>query len=154
MNYEPFSETNLGDVLRLALSMQRESDYAAVPFDIEQTARSVLGMVVRSPRGFGVVAYDDGKPIGMICGGLAPYVFSKGALASDYAWYVLPEHRGSSTAVRLLRMFREWATESGATELYMGITTNVEADRTGQLLQRLGFEHVGGNYRARLNAGS
>jgi hypothetical protein len=36
----------------------------------------------------------------------------------------------------------------------MGITTNVEADRTGQILQRMGFDHVGGNYRARLNAES
>jgi GNAT superfamily N-acetyltransferase len=151
MKYEPFSEENLGDVLRMALNMQRESDYAAVPFDIEQTARSVLGMVINNPNGFGVLAYKDGKPVGMICGGLAPYVFSRGWLASDYAWYVLPEHRGSSTAVRLLKMFRQWAVEKGATELYMGVTTNVDADRTGQLLQRLGFYHVGGNYRERLN---
>lgn len=154
MRYEPFSEENLGDVLRLALSMQRESDYAAVPFDVEQTARSVLGMVVRNPNGFGVLAYSDEKPVGMICGGLAPYVFSKGSLASDYAWYVLPEHRGSRAAIRLLGIFRKWAVQSGATELYMGITTNVEADRTGQLLQRMGFDHVGGNYRVRLNVES
>lgn len=154
MNYKPFAEENLGDVLRLALTMQQESDYAAVPFDVEQTALSVLGMVVRNPNGFGVVAYDDGKPIGMICGGLAPYVFSKGSLASDYAWYVLPKHRGSSVAVRMLKMFREWAKERGATELYMGISTNVNADRTGQLLKRMGFDHVGGNYRARLNVES
>ena len=154
MNYKPFAEDNLGDVLRLALTMQRESDYAAVPFDVEQTAHSVLNMVVRNPNGFGVLAYHDGKPIGMICGGLAPYVFSRGSLASDYAWYVLPDHRGSSTAIRLLGMFRQWATDRGATELYMGITTNVEADRTGQILQRMGFDHVGGNYRARLNAES
>jgi hypothetical protein len=36
----------------------------------------------------------------------------------------------------------------------MGVTTNVESARTGELLQRLGFEHVGGNYRKRLNVGS
>ena len=51
----------------------------------------------------------------------------------------------------MLKMFKAWAAEKGASELYMGVTTNVSADRTGELLQRMGFKHVGGNYRARLN---
>lgn len=151
MNYTPFSEENLAHVLRLALSMQQESAYATVPFDVEQTAVSVVNMVVRNPNGFGVLAHDGDKPVGMICGGMSPYVFSKGALVHDYAWYVLPEYRGSRTAIRLLDMFKKWAMDRGALELYMGVTTNVEADRTGQLLERLGFTCVGGNYKTALN---
>jgi len=151
MKYTPFSEENLGHVLRLALSMQKESAYATVPFDVEQTANSVMNMVVRNPNGFGIVAYDEDKPVGMICGGMSPYVFSKGSLVHDYAWYVLPEYRGSRTALRLLDMFKKWAEDQGALEFYMGVTTNVSADRTGQLLERLGFTRVGGNYKMALN---
>lgn len=154
MKYKPFAEDNLGDVLRLALTMQQESDYAEVPFDVEKTAHSVMNMVVRNPNGFGMLAYSGDQPIGMICGGLSPYVFSRGSLVSDYAWYVLPEHRGSSAAIRMLKMLQKWATNKGATELYMGVTTNVTADRTGKILQRMGFKHVGGNYRTRLNVRS
>jgi hypothetical protein len=33
----------------------------------------------------------------------------------------------------------------------MGISTGLFAERTGQLLERVGFDHVGGNYRVRLN---
>lgn len=152
MQYEPFAVERLRDIINLALTMQEESDFKTVPFDIEQTARSVLGLVINNPRGFGVVAYtDEGEPAGMICGSITDYVFSQGSVASDFAWFVLPEHRGSRTALKMLKLFRNWATANGATELYMGITTNVHAERTGEFLKRVGFEHVGGNYRVRLN---
>tara|TARA_R110001632_G_scaffold51659_1_gene128627 strand:- start:27 stop:488 length:462 start_codon:yes stop_codon:yes gene_type:complete len=152
MKYEPFAIERLQDIIGLAFKMQQESDFQTVPFDIEQIANSVLRLVIDNPRGFGVIAYtDDGKPSGMLTGSITDYVFSKGSIASDFAWFVLPEHRGSRTALKMLNMFKSWACENGATELYMGITTNVSKDRTGQLLERVGFDHVGGNYRVRLN---
>jgi len=154
MQYEHFSTNRLRDILQLGIAMQEESDYVAVQFDIEQSAQSIIRMVVDNPAGFGALAYDGDKAVGMIAGSVSPYFFSKGALASDFVWYVRPEYRGSRTAVKLLKMFSSWAVERGASELYMGVTTNVHAARTGELLQRLGFEHVGGNYRKRLNVGS
>jgi N-acetylglutamate synthase-like GNAT family acetyltransferase len=109
-------------------------------------------MVINNPNGFGLLAYTDaGEAVGMIAGSISPYFFSQGALASDFVWYVKPEYRGSRTAIKLLKAFRSWAEENSASELYMGVTTNVSAGRTGDMLQRMGFEHVGGNYRARLN---
>ena len=154
MQYEPFSAKRLRDILTLGIAMQEESDYVAVQFDIEQAALSIMRMVVDNPNGFGMLAYDGDKAVGMIAGSVSPYFFSKGMLASDFVWYVRPEARGSRTSVKLLKMFSDWAIGRGATELYMGVTTNVESARTGELLQRLGFEHVGGNYRKRLNVGS
>jgi GNAT superfamily N-acetyltransferase len=154
MQYEPFSTPRLRDILKLGIAMQEESDYVTVPFDIEQAAHSIIRMVVDNPSGFGMLAYDGDKAVGMIAGSVSPYFFSKGKLASDFVWYVLPEARGSRTSVKLLKMFTDWAVAQGATELYMGVTTNVGAVRTGELLERLGFQHVGGNYRKRLNVGS
>jgi GNAT superfamily N-acetyltransferase len=154
MQYEPFSIDRLRDILKLGIAMQEESDYVAVQFDIEQSARSIVSMVIDNPNGFGMLAYDGDKPVGMIAGSVSPYFFSKGKLASDFVWYVLPEARGSRTSVKLLKMFTDYATGVGATELYMGVTTNVGAARTGALLERMGFQHVGGNYRKRLNVGS
>jgi GNAT superfamily N-acetyltransferase len=151
MKYEPFEVERLRDILQLGIAMQQEGDYAAVPFDIAQAANSILGMVINNPNGFGLLAYtDEGEAVGMIAGSVTPYFFSQGSLASDFVWYVKPEHRGSRTAIKLLQAFRSWAADHGASELYMGITTNISAGRTGDMLQRMGFEHVGGNYRARL----
>jgi len=151
MEYKPFEVDRLRDILQLGVAMQQESEFSAIPFDIEQAAQSIVALVVNNPRGFGMLAYtDEGKPVGMISGSITPYFFSRGWVASDFVWFVLPEYRGSRAAVKLLKLFKSWATEKGASELYMGVTTNVSADRTGELLQRMGFKHVGGNYRARL----
>jgi GNAT superfamily N-acetyltransferase len=152
MKYEPFEVDRLRDVLQLAFAMQQESQFIAVPFDVEQTANSVMQLVINNPNGFGLLAYtDEGEPVGMITGSITPYVFSRGWVASDFAWYVKPEYRGSRAAIKLLKAFKAWATEKGALQLYMGVTTNVSAGRTGDVLQRMGFEHVGGNYRTQLN---
>jgi hypothetical protein len=53
MQYEPFSIDRLRDILKLGIAMQEESDYVAVPFDIEQSARSIVSMVIDNPNGFG-----------------------------------------------------------------------------------------------------
>jgi len=151
MKYEPFEVERLRDILQLGMAMQQESDYAEVPFDIAQAANSILGMVINNPNGFGMLAYtDEGEPVGMIAGSISPYFFSQGSLASDFVWFVKPEFRGSRTAIKLLKMFQSWSKDHGATELYMGVTTNVSAGRTGDMLQRMGFAHVGGNNRVRL----
>lgn len=152
MKYEPFSVKRIADIIGLGMKMQQESDFKTVPIDIEQAAHSIMRMVVDNPRGFGVVAYtDDGQPAGMLAGGLSYYMFSLGSVANDYIWFMLPEHRGSRAALKMLNMFKSWARENGATELYVGITSDITKDRTGQLLERVGFDHVGGNYRAKLN---
>ena len=152
MKYEPFSIQRLSDIIDLAFSMQQETDFQAVPFSADKLALSVMRMVVDNPRGFGVIAYtDEGAPAGMMAGGVSDYMFSHGSVANDYVWFVLPEHRGSRTALKMLNMFKVWARANGATELYVGVTSDVSKDRTGELLQRVGFDHVGGNYRARLN---
>lgn len=155
MQYESFAVERLRDILKLGIAMQQEGDYNVVPFDIEQAANSIVHMVINNPRGYGLLAYtDDGEPVGMISGSITPYFFSRGYVASDFVWYVLPEHRGSRTAVRLLQKFKDWAEENGASQLYMGVTTNISAERTGKLLGKLGFEHVGGNYRVNFNGKS
>ncbi len=152
MKYEPFAVDRLRDILQLGIAMQQEADYKVVPFDIESAAQSTLSYIINNENGFGVVAYtDDGKPAGLIAGSVTPYFFSKGRVASDFVWYVLPEYRGSRAAVKMLKMFKTWAAEQGAAELYMGISTGLFAERTGKLLERSGFDHVGGNYRVRLN---
>jgi hypothetical protein len=43
--------------------MQQESQFIDVPFDVEQTANSVMQLVINNPNGFGLLAYtDEGEP--------------------------------------------------------------------------------------------
>jgi GNAT superfamily N-acetyltransferase len=147
MRFEEFSFNNLGDVIRLGLQMHEEGAYSSVEFDVEMTAHCILEMVVKSPNGFGLIGYDGDKPVAMLAGGMSNYFFSRKLKAYDHVWFVTPEHRGKRTAVILLKKFLEWAKERGASEVFMGVTTNIAPEKTGRLLEKLGFKHVGGNYR-------
>ena len=43
-----------------------------------------------------------------------------------------------------------WAKAQGAAELHIHATSGIAPDRTGKLLQRLGFKAYGGNYAVRV----
>jgi len=147
MRLEDFSLNNLGDVLRLGAQMHAEGAYSTVEFDVAVTAHCVFEMVIKSPDGFGLIAYAGETPVAMLAGGISTYFFSRKRKAFDHVWFVIPEHRGKRTAVLLLRRFLEWARERGASEVFMGITTDIEPEKTGRLFEKLGFRPVGGNYR-------
>jgi GNAT superfamily N-acetyltransferase len=148
VRFEEFSFNNLADVLQLGLAMHKEGAYSTVEFDVERTAYCILEMVIKNPDGFGVVVYDkNGKAVAMMAGGVSSYFFSPKRKAYDHVWFVVPEHRGSRTAVLLLKRFLDWAKSREASEVFVGVTTNIAPEKTGKLLSRLGFKHVGGNYR-------
>ena len=151
MRYESFALERLRDILHLGLAMHKEGDYQSVPFDIEKTAQAIMDLIIKDENGFGVIAYDGDKPVGILAGGITQPFFSYSTYAFDYVWYIVPEHRGARTAIRMLKMFKEWATEKGCEDLWMGVSTNIQPEKTGKLFERLGFRHVGGNYKVKLN---
>jgi hypothetical protein len=53
--------------------------------------------------------------------------------------------------VRLLRAFKTWATEHGAREVALGVSTPAaDAGRLGALYERMGFQPAGTIHRARI----
>ena len=154
MRYEQFSVDRILDILQLGTAMHAEGDYSSVPFDNELAAQYIFDRVIKDGSGFGVIAYDGDKPVGLIAGGVANFFFSPATYAYDHVWYVLPEYRGSRTALRLLKMFESWSKAQGCVSLCMGVSTGIASEKTGRMFERLGFRHVGGNYRMDLNVGA
>jgi GNAT superfamily N-acetyltransferase len=89
----------------------------------------------------------------MIGGYLIDYFFCNETLVSDEVLFVKADRRGAVTAMRLIRGLQQWASDRGARELCLGISTNVRIETTGKLYERLGFTHVGGIYKKRLTNG-
>ena len=89
------------------------------------------------------LAEKDGKPLGMILGMVTEHFFGHDLMACDLAVYVHPDHRGGTLAVRLIKKYEAWAFSMGAKVITMGVSTEVEADRTGQLYKRLGYRMTG-----------
>lgn len=151
MRYESFALERLRDILELGMAMHAEGDYQTVPFDIEKTAHSIIEQVIKSPDGFGVLVYDGDNAVGMLAGGISQPFFSYTTYAYDYVWYMLPKYRGARASIRMLNMFKEWALEKGCDHLWMGVSTNINVEKTGRLFEKLGFRHIGGNYKVTLN---
>ncbi len=92
----------------------------------------------------------EGRVIGGLIGAVGPHYHSPALGASLQGFYVLPEHRGSLAAVKLLHGFRRWARTNGAVRMYVGVNSGIDIARTDRFLKRLGFRMTGGNYRLAL----
>jgi GNAT superfamily N-acetyltransferase len=140
---------DLPALLTLAQRMHAEGAYSFLPFDPRKVA--LLFVTCGATKGhFAAVAERDGVIVGFLGGKLAPYPFCDELLATDLGFYVAPEHRASTAAVRLLRTFRAWARDQGAREVSLAISSGVDIERIGALYQRMGFRAAGGIYRERI----
>ena len=90
-------------------------------------------------------AIKDDKIIGFIMAAQHEYFFSTKQKVSDLGFYVLPEYRGCSAAIKLIRKLEGWAKDIGINDLSISQTTAINIDRTKQFYERLGYQVVGFN---------
>jgi GNAT superfamily N-acetyltransferase len=147
----PWSDADRNQLLNLCRQMHAESRYAFLPFDVAKV-NLVLDLYMQEKRQRCALAAVIGdRVVGAVAGYVTEYAFCSELVASDQIVYVIPRSRGTLAAVRLIEAFRVWARDQGARELVLGITTGVDARRTGELFEKLGFEFAGGNFVQRLN---
>jgi len=133
----------------MAEAMHGEGDFAHLPFNTDKLAHNALGWL-KNPDYLILSASSNDEIIGMFVGHLTRYIFADAKMAHDIALYVKPEKRGSSAAVRLIDAYRLWAMGAGASEVCIGQATNVDTEKSRRFFERMGFHHVGGNFKERL----
>lgn len=87
-----------------------------------------------------IVAEKNGEVIGFCSGIVSEQLLSYDKYATDTGIYILPEHRGGTAFVRLVRAFEAWAKEQGATEVQLGVSTGINTDRTVCIYERLNYK--------------
>lgn len=126
----------------LARQMHAESPtYREHPFDRERLAIWVQ-LCLTHEDWLCLLAWDDQQPIGFIAVGAMEMLFSNDRTVDDLGLFVLPDKRGSTAALRLVRSMEAWA-KTRCTKIRIGITTGVHADRTQAFLERLGYTQTG-----------
>lgn len=86
------------------------------------------------------IAEKGEEAVGMFAGALCHHYFGSTLMANDYLLYVKPQYRAKSRAAyMLLKEFEKWAIASGAKFIQLGISTQVEADRTRDFYERMGY---------------
>ena len=93
-----------------------------------------------------VVEDDDGEIIGFTAAGAIATLFGHELVVEDLAFYVHPSRRGTTAAVRMLRMIETWAKTLGAKAIRMGITTGTNPTQTAKFLSRFGYAETGWLY--------
>lgn len=146
MDYIAGTADHVPDIYALGKEMHEESEFRDIHWNPEKV-NTWLHNNVKNPKRFVMCAYDGDKLAGIFIGGLSEFYFGNDLLASDLLWYVGKEYRGSRTGLRLLKMFQSWASDLGANKVQVGISSGLSMDRTGALLERMGFSQIGGLYR-------
>lgn len=138
------------EYLRICMAIHDESSYAFIPVNVEKL--NSLFDAVHEPDSsiFLQVSEENGKLNGMIYGYLAEYFFSDEVGGYDLFFYVAPEKRGSTIAVRLWRAFRDWCIARGCLEMCHGVSTEIDGARAGKFMMGMGMRDVGGLYKMRL----
>jgi len=89
-------------------------------FSFAPPSRRKIQALMDYPKGAAFLAFEKEKCIGFVGAVITPFFFSEYERANDVGFYILPDHRGGSTAFKLLKAIENWAKENGAKELFMG----------------------------------
>lgn len=146
MNVRLMAERDIPKVVAMGADMHAESQYRGMDYD-PYVCHALAEAVIQDPNQIALVAETDGEVVGMISGYVAPFYFGSDLMAADRILYVMPEYRGSSAFIRLVKAFCEWATEEGARQVFISTSSDINTDQTDALFERMAFETVGAIHR-------
>ena len=128
-------------LVELGRLLHDSSSYAHLGYDEDKVAQQCMRLM--DSDGIVFVAVKDGQIVGFFGGSIAEQWFSRDKVAFDFSFFVHPDHRHGITAVKLIQAFTMWAKDQGATQIRMGITTDVNVEGTTRLYKALGFQDAG-----------
>lgn len=152
MNIEIARGCHVPELVALVRAMHAEAGRADLPF-AEARAKATFAAAIDDEHGAYCVLIarsSQGEPAGFLFGTITRPWFSEALIAHDHALFVSPSWRGSSAALKLLRVFRRWAVKRNAAVLNISQRSGVEMERFGRFMERQGFRAIGKNFSTRL----
>jgi GNAT superfamily N-acetyltransferase len=138
---------DVDDLMALGRRMHQESRFKVYPMNEAKTRASMEKLVSNPLAGCILLARNEaGAAVGMLAGYVVDYFFSDALVAQDSYFFVAPEHRGSSAALKLLIAFRRWAENRNASELCINMSVDVDQERFNRFMAHLGFRNCGSNF--------
>lgn len=142
----PAVPEDIPELVAMGQAMHAESPrYRGMPFNakkVEQLATRVVSG--QAPMAVCLVAESPGGAlVGMFVGMLAERWFNDEWFATDLTVYVSPGARGSTAFPRLKDAFEKWCASKGVLDLAIGVTTEIEAQRTVHTYEKAGYRLAG-----------
>jgi acetyltransferase (GNAT) family protein len=134
-------------LLDIGEMMVAESRFDRYGLNRAKTGKALASMIQRPADSLILVAErDNGDAVGMLGGYVVELFFSDTFVAQDRFYFVKPEARGSSAALKLLLAFRRWAEQRKVRELNINMSVAVEMPRFNKMMTKLGFRCCGSNF--------
>lgn len=130
-------------IIELAFQMHAESArYSRYAIFDEQLEHLVSALIER-PEGCLLVAERNGRIVGMLWGHIDTFFFSQVRIARDFLLYIEPMSRNGRAAFGLVKRFETWAFESGAAEVDLGVSADIDNEKAVKFYERLGYAPTG-----------
>lgn len=139
MSVRTATPEDIYDLMPLVKKFWREGNYQNLHYDseyISQMYRSHL----ENPNMEVFLWETDGEVKGMLIACKMPQAFSTKPAAYEIAWYVSPEARGGSAAMRLLKAYETWAKEQGCDFMNMSRIEGVEDEKVHAMYSKSGLK--------------
>lgn len=134
---------DIGEILEMARAFHAESPvFCSMPFDAVKV-QTLVGEAIRNPDWLALVAVGDHGLTGMSLVFIAPSYFSQALECMDLAYYVRPEARGTTAAIRMLQEITKWAIDSGACRLTIAPRTGIRDEQLNRFFTKAGLEYGG-----------
>lgn len=156
MKIEIAGPEHIDELMALGKAMYEESTLVYLPSDENRARQTLLG-AINDDKGVYCMLLaraSDGRAAGWLFGTISRPWFTSALVAHDHAFFVAPEYRGSSAAIKLLGVFRRWAEKREAAVLNVSQRVGVEMERFESFMRRAGFEPRGMNFSMRLDNGT
>ncbi len=146
----------LGDVatvLELGELMVEESRFRPYGLNRDKAGKTVESLIKQADQAVILLAErSDSSVVGMLAGYVVDYFFCDALVAQDKFFFVKPEARGSSAAIKLLLGFRSWTERRGVHELNINMSVAVNMNRFNHMMTKLGFQCCGSNFSLAITA--
>lgn len=142
--YELKLATNehIDSILYLLKEFYKSSPYAHLPYDDLKVHELITTLLTSSKEDkIIILGIKDNIPIGLIIGQTTQSVFANQKIGLELAWWVDPEHRGSSIGLKLLRAYEDWCLRVGCQIIQMSLLGPSQAI-LGPIYERLGYRLI------------
>lgn len=129
---------DLDVLMDLAELMHQESPrYSRLSFNSDKVLALYVNLI---NTGIVLVVEKDQQIVGGLAGFVAPHWFSDDLVASEFGVFLLPDHRGGTAVVRLIKEFIRWSKDKGAKMIQIGVSTGVRTEETAALYKAIGLK--------------
>lgn len=147
MIVKSIERTDIGNCVELGKLLHNESPYYGRSEFNESKLYRLAELCINDPNYCCFVAQDnDDNIIGMIAGVIGTHFFSDCKYSTDITFFVRPESRGSTAALRLLTAFCIWSEAMGCDEIRCGVSTGIRIDAADRIYKKFGFKEEGRLY--------